>query len=688
MPNVLRDASSPYLRQHAGNPVAWQTWGEAAFAEARRRDVPILVSIGYSTCHWCHVMAHESFEDEATAALMNELLVCIKVDREEHPEVDAIYMDAVQALSGHGGWPLNAFTDHQGRPFYACTYLPTAAWQRLLRHLDDLWRSDRAAVASAASEITAHLHGEPPAGGAIPLDIWSRLDAQLSRSFDADHPGYAWSPGGAPKFPPSQLLALQLDARTPGWLTQAGAVLEAMQDSGLHERVGGGFHRYSVDRHWRLPHFEKMLYDNAQLISVYARAALQLDRPDFLQTAINAGDYLLRDLRVLADGRFLGYASAEDADDPGGEGSFYAWSPGQLRDAQGAETATGLGAAWNLAEGRPVASAAGHHEPVVSHIPHPRASPRFASATAAERLALRASWEPLLPVLRQARVQRPRPGRDDKVLTDQNALALEAFAVLARCSGQERFTSACRELAAVLVARHHADGLRRLPHLPAYITDYGALVAGLTAAFTLLGDPTLIGAAMRVADEAIERLRGDDGGFFTTPAGRSDLVRRSREQTDNAWPAGQSSLAVGLVRLWALTGASRWRAMADGIFSAASESASQAPSACATLMSAWLAANRGAVIAVVAGDPDDPLTGQLLAACRQSTLPGLEVVPLARCRGETWACLDGRRELTAPQALLCLGTSCLAPAFTIAECHDRLARAGATLAPVTVTARP
>jgi uncharacterized protein YyaL (SSP411 family) len=681
MPNQLSQSSSPYLRQHAANPVDWRPWGEEAFAEARRRDVPVLVSIGYSTCHWCHVMAHESFEDQATAELMNGMLVCIKVDREEHPEVDAIYMDAVQALTGHGGWPLNALTDHAGRPFYACTYLPTAAWQRLLRHLGELWRTERAKVASAAAEITAHLTAAEPVGGALQPAVWQRLADQSEQTFDADHPGYAWNQERAPKFPPSQLLALQLASLRPDWTARAGLVLEAMQDSGLHERVGGGFHRYSVDRRWRLPHFEKMLYDNAQLIADFATAARQLARPDFLQSAVNAGDYLLRDLRVVEGGRFLGYAAAEDADDPGGEGSFYAWSPEQLRAALGDAAAAPIIMAWDIRPGRREIGHGGHSEPAVGHIPHPRGAQRPAGGAAGAALqAERASWEPLLPALRAARAVRPRPGRDDKVLTDQNALALEAFAVLARLSGEARFLEACRELSAVLIARHAPAGLLRLPQRPAYITDYGSLVAGLLAAFDLLGDPALIAAAARIADEAVARLRGDDGGFYTTPSGRSDLVRRGRESTDNAWPSGQNALALGMVRLWNLTGSGRWRALAEGIFSASATTASQAPSACATLLTAWLQAGRGHLVAVVAGDEGDPLTRDLLACCRRATLPGLAVVPLARCRAEPWSCLEGRRELTAAQALICLGTSCLAPATTVAECTARLAVAEAALA--------
>lgn len=682
MPNALANESSPYLKQHADNPVNWVAWSPAAFAEAKRRDVPVLISIGYSTCHWCHVMAHESFEDGVTASQMNANYVCIKVDREEHPEVDAIYMDAVQALTGHGGWPLNAFADHDGRPFYACTYLPTPQWRQLLSHLTQLWNTDRAKITTAAKDITAHLVRDEVVAGAIGAEVWAQLDRGLERSYDRQHPGYSYGPQQAPKFPASQLLPLLLASGRPAWIEQAAKVLEAMQDAGIHDRVGGGFHRYSVDRKWRLPHFEKMLYDNAQLIVAYARAGVQLGRPDFLRTAVNAGDYLLRDLRVTTDGKFHGYAAAEDADDPGGEGSFYAWAPSQLTATVGEAAGKALMVQWDIMAGHAEHGPSGHAEPVVTHIPHPRGARLETMAPDGDLQALRASWEPHLPVLRAARAHRPRPGRDDKVLTEQNGLALEAFAVLGRLTGEERFVSACRELAAIVVARHGADGLKRTERLPAFITDYGSALTGLTAAFDLLGDPALIEAAIRIADEAVAKLRAEDGGFFVTPAGRSDLVRRGREQTDNAWPSGQNSLTLGFVRLWNLTGQAKWKQLADGVFTTSAAIALQAPSACSTLLHAWMQLGRGHLTAVVAGDPTDPRTRELLTACRRSVIPGLTIVPVATCRTQSWECLEGRTDLTDPQALICLGTVCLAPAKTIIELQERLSSAAKQIAPV------
>jgi len=681
--NALLDAASPYLRQHAHNPVDWRPWSEAAFVEARARDVPVIVSIGYATCHWCHVMAHESFEDAETAALMNERFVCVKVDREEHPEVDAIYMDAVQALTGHGGWPLNAVVDHDGRPFFAGTYFPTPAWQHVLRALDAAWRDERGRVLASAQQVSAHLArlAEPVAPALFPADPWPRLDGAVAQAYDPDHPGLS----RRPKFPPSQLLGLlvaRTDADAARGLTVAEAILEAMQDSGLHDRVGGGFHRYSTDEAWRVPHFEKMLYDNAQLMGVYALAGRRLGRPDLLRTAIGTADYLLRDLRVVdPDGAFIGYASAEDADDPGGEGSFYAWSPVSLAAVLPPDVAAALARAWDLAPGVPVRGPSGHLEPVASHVPHPRGADLAALAAAAglpDVEALRASWEPWLPALRAARAARPRPERDDKVLTDVNGLALQGLALVARHAGEPRHLEATRELAAALEARHGPDGLLRMPGRPAFVTDYGHLLLGLTEAYAALGDAALIARAERVADEAIARLRAPDGGFWSTPAGRRDLIRRSREHTDNAWPAGAHALAVGLVRLATLTGARRFAEAADGVLDAGASVVARAPLACPTLLAAWR--ERGAPAVVIAGPADDPRTAALLAHARARALPGVGVVPTAGHEGVDWPLLAERRDLP-PQALVCVGQACLLPAHEPAALDARLRDARATWSP-------
>jgi hypothetical protein len=428
----------------------------------------------------------------------------------------------------------------------------------------------------------------------------------------------------------------------------AEQILEAMQDSGLHDRVGGGFHRYSVDARWRLPHFEKMLYDNAQLITAYIRHG----RADFRTTAINAGDYLLRDLHI-GDA----FAAAEDADDPEGEGSFYAWSPAQLQATLGADAGAFIADAWHITAG---IRHEGHHgpEPVLSHIPHPRG---------AVSIGDRAAWEQFLPTLRAARNARPRPSRDDKLLTDLNALALEAFSWLARRTGEARFHDAVVGLTRFLRSRHTAAGLLRTTERPAYITDYGATVCGLVAAFNLLGDPALIDLAAAVGNEAVERLRGDNGGFYTTPDGRADLIRRTQEHGDNAWPGGEAQLALGFAQLWAITGEHRWRELAEGILAAAADTITRAPASSVTMLRAWRLLRDGPHLAVVVGDD-----AALLAAVRQHPDPHLFIVPLARCGEREWTVLEGRHELREAQVLLCRGTSCLAPGRTTEEVAQRL----------------
>jgi uncharacterized protein len=658
--NRLADCTSPYLRQHADNPVAWWPWCPEAFAEARRRDVPVLVSIGYSTCHWCHVMAHESFEHAETAALMNERMVCIKVDREEHPEVDSIYMDAVQALTGRGGWPLNAFTDHDGRPFYALTYLPRGQWASAVTQLSGVWTGDRAKITSACGDLTDHLrHEDESSAGSLEPGVRELLDQQLAKAYDPEHPGLSWGGQRQPKFPPSQLLHLLLDEPDEERASLSIAILEALQDGGIHDRVGGGFHRYSVDREWRVPHFEKMLYDNAQLMGAFARAHLRTGRADFLASAVNTADYLLRDLRVYDAGRFLGYAAAEDADDPGGEGSFYAWSPEQLTAALGAERGNRLAGEWDITPGQVEVGYSGHAEPVASHIPHPR-------GTGADLATQRAGWEDLLPVLRAVRGPRPRPGRDDKVLTDQNGLALEGLAWVARASGEARHVAAVRELAAALAARHTPEGLLRLPGRPAVVTDYGALACGLLAAFDLLGDPSLVQRAGLLVDEAVARLGAVDGGFFVAPAGRADLIRRGREHLDNAWPSGQAQIAVAAARLWHITGDGHWQALAGGAVSAAAGQASRAPANAATTLFANSLLGEAAAIAVAIGD------GPLLAATRRSWRRDVSILPMATCRDQMWSPFEGRRDLTDEQILLCRGHTCLLPARSASEVDERL----------------
>lgn len=687
MPNRLASSLSPYLRQHADNPVDWWEWSPEAFAEARRRDVPVLVSIGYATCHWCHVMAHESFEDPETAALMNASFVNIKVDREERPDVDSVYMDAVQAIHGRGGWPLHAFVDHEGRPFFAGMYFPRERWQAIVGHLGEAWHADRAQVDQSARELTAHLRslGERPAGRAELAELLARFEAELGRRLDPLHPGL----GGAPKFPPSQVLALQLSRHGDPDVDSVN-ILEAMQDSGLHDRVGGGFHRYATDRIWRVPHFEKMLYDQAQLLECFALAAARTGRQDFWDTANDIADYLSRDLAVRdAEGRLFGLASAEDADDPvgpggpggpghtgGGEGGFYAWPPDDLRAAlDHSEAAERLLGDWDLRPGTPHVGPSGHPEPVASHIPHPRANDL--AALARERglsaLDLRASWRVHLPALRAFRDRRPRPLRDDKVLTDLNGLALMGLAVLARFEPRHR--PLLVELADLMQARIGLSRVERLPGREGYITDHGHLALGLVEVFEVVGLPRHLEAARRVVELAVLRFAHEEGGFYSTPSDGEVLVRRSREDTDQAYPSGQHALALALVRLGQLTHDDRLLALARGVFAVQRGLAERAPTACPTLLRAMVEEAAKVITIVVGGDSVEALA--LADAARRHLRPGLHVIEARHFSPEeahTLPLLEGRLARARAEAFVCVGTECLLPVNTVDALDAALSR--------------
>jgi hypothetical protein len=613
-------------------------------------------------------MAHESFEDAETAALMNRYFVNIKVDREERPDVDAIYMDAVQALHGRGGWPLNAFVDHEGRPFFAAMYFPTERWQGVVEHLGRSWVENREQVDKSAGELTQHLKtmGESRPGAATEgaAALWERFDAELAKRFDAEHPGL----GAAPKFPASQVIAVELMRGSN--VGRAEAMLEAMQDSGLHDRVGGGFHRYATDRKWRVPHFEKMLYDQAQLLVGFTLGAVRTGREDFWATAEGIADYLVRDLGVVdATGELLGFASAEDADDPGGEGSFYAWSPEAvegLREALagvGAVTADALIRAWDLAPGERVIGPSGHLEPVERHIPHPRANGLEAMAKAlgfADAMALRASWQAALPVLRAVRERRPRPIRDDKVLTDLNGLALEGLALLAR--HRPRFMPVVERVSTAMMQRIGPTEVQRLPGRPGYITDYGHLALGLIASFEALGDKRLLRAAIYVVRLAMALFAHPEGGFYSTATGGEALIRRSREDSDGAYPSGQHALAKAAVMLGQLTHDGAFIDAAHKVFDVQRGLAERAPTACATLFSALVIDAATPVTVVIGGDGE--AASAMASEARRLVRPALYVLEarLFDAADTGWLpLLEGRLGRDKPEAFVCIGTECLLP---------------------------
>jgi uncharacterized protein YyaL (SSP411 family) len=573
MPNALALQTSPYLRQHASNPVDWQPWGPAALTAARERDVPLLVSIGYSSCHWCHVMEHESFEDPAVAALMNEEFVCVKVDREERPDVDALYMEAVQGMTGHGGWPLNVFLTPEQLPFYGGTYFPPEprhgmpSWSQVLQAIAATWRENATEIRGGAERIRAQL-----SGGALlepstePLQA-SALDAAVQRlreSFDAHNGGFGSPPTQAPKFPQAPVIEFLL-ARAAASTSLAPPVaaaeasqgggqamqmaldtLRAMAAGGIHDQVGGGFHRYAVDATWTVPHFEKMLYDNALLARAYLHGFKLTGEEPLRRTCEDTLDWTLREMRAPEGG----FYSALDADSEGGEGSFYVWSLPELHAVLGEDAPAAIAWYGATAEGNfsgesgtevglNVLEARGPEPPPGQH----------------ERIRAR---------LLQARERRPRPGLDDKRLTSWNALLIAALADAGAALQREDYLSAATACAE-LVLRELRDGqgrlLRTYSHgratLDGYLEDYAFLLESLVVLFEATCEERWFNAARALADELIARFADPDrerGGFFSTAHDHEPLIARRKDIDDAPIPSGASSAALGLLRLSQLTG--------------------------------------------------------------------------------------------------------------------------------------
>ncbi|GAA1969991.1 thioredoxin domain-containing protein [Terrabacter lapilli] len=546
MTNRLAEATSPYLLQHRDNPVHWQEWGEEAFAEARRRNVPVLLSVGYAACHWCHVMAHESFEDETVAAVLNERFVSVKVDREERPDIDAAYMSAVTATTGHGGWPMTVFLTPEGEPFFCGTYFPRDHFLRVLAALDEAWRTREHEVRASGTHIATTLAGalQPPTPYAVEPGALSSAVERLAREFDAVAGGF----GGAPKFPPSMVLEFLLrhHARTgeATSLEMASRTLEAMARSGMYDQLGGGFARYAVDARWVVPHFEKMLYDNALLLRAYTTWWKVTRDPLAERIVRETATFLLRDLGTPEGG----FASSLDADAAGVEGLTYAWTPAQLRDVLGddAEQAAELF----------VVTDEGTFEHGASTLQLP-ADPTDLSWFQGVRSRLLA-----------ARADRPQPGRDDKVVTSWNGLAVSALAGAGAAFERPDWVEAARRCASHLLEVHLvAAELRRASRAGAVgsaravADDHGNLAEGLLVLHQVTGETTWLDAARHVLDAA-RAFAADDGGFHDTASGAESLYLRPRSAADNAEPAGQSALAGALVTLGAVTGDAR--ALDDG----------------------------------------------------------------------------------------------------------------------------
>jgi uncharacterized protein YyaL (SSP411 family) len=616
MPNRLAGATSPYLLQHADNPVDWWEWGEEAFAEARRRDVPVLLSVGYAACHWCHVMAHESFEDEATAAQMNADFVCVKVDREERPDVDSVYMAATQALTGQGGWPMTVFTTPDGRPFYCGTYFPPRpahgmpSFRQLLAAVTDAWRTRREELETAGTRIAEGISARLDLGTPAPLtpEVLDRAVAALAADLDERWGGF----GGAPKFPPSMLLEFLLRhaARTGDdrALGMARRTLEAMARGGIHDQLAGGFARYSVDARWVVPHFEKMLYDNALLL----RAYLHLWRATGEEWARRVADataaFLVRDLGTPEGG----FASALDADTEGVEGLTYVWTPAQLVEVLGEDDGRWAAAVFEVTD----AGTFEHGTSTLQLLRDPDDPARLASVR--ERLTA-------------ARAQRPQPARDDKVVTAWNGLAIAALAEHGVLTGSPSSVQAARRAAELLADVHWVGGrLRRASRdgvagAPAgVLEDYGDAAEGLLALHQATGEGRWLELGGDLLDVVAEQFVDDDG-WHDTAADAEALVHRPFDPADGPTPSGIAAVAGAAVSYAALAGAPRHRELGEAAVGQLAKLAERAPRAVGWALAVGEALLAGPLEVAVSG-PAGPERDALAAAARASTSPGAVVV--------------------------------------------------------------
>jgi uncharacterized protein len=600
--NRLAQETSPYLRQHADNPVDWYPWGPEAFAAAKERQVPILLSVGYSACHWCHVMAHESFEDAEVAAVMNELFVNVKVDREERPDVDSVYMDAVQALTGRGGWPMTVFMDPDGRPFVGGTYFPRDNFLQLMRAIDDAWRNKRSDVEQNAVALVKAVSAsaEMKARADVPgIEVVNTVLPQIAGSFDPDWGGF----GAAPKFPSTMHLELILRAfmssGSDGARTVVTTSLDAMASGGIYDHIGGGFARYSTDREWLVPHFEKMLYDQALLVRTYLHAFAVFGHDRWRQVTEETINYVIRDLRH-PDG---GFYSAEDADSPddqghGHEGLFHTWTPDEVRAALGDQADAAL-EWWGVTD-------EGHFEGrSIPNRMHARGELQRPPEIEAARVRLFA-----------AREHRPRPGLDDKVLTEWNALFLAALTEAAVVSARADWLAIAIANGDFLLRElrrpdgrwcrsWQADGAPQARH-DALAADHAALVDAFIRLGEATGQARWIEAARHTADTMLDHFWDvDQGGLFTTPDDGEALVARQKDVLDNATPSANSTAAIALMRLGALTGEQRYQHHADRILQLLGTVVEQSPAAVSNGLTAMEMRVRGITEIAIVGDRPD-----------------------------------------------------------------------------------
>ena len=638
MPNRLADEQSPYLLQHKDNPVDWYPWGDEAFEKARAEDKPIFLSIGYSTCHWCHVMEEESFEDEQVAEMMNETFVSIKVDREERPDVDTIYMNVCQMMRGQGGWPLTVLLTPDRKPFYAATYLPKEGrFQQmgmvdLIPRIRKMWENERDRLLEDADEVTDLLRRSVDEGGgaeAPDAQVLTEAYRQLSRQFDETHGGF----GSAPKFPsPHTLLFLLRHWRRTGETRALEVVtetLDQMRLGGIYDQVGFGFHRYSTDAHWLLPHFEKMLYDQAMHVLAYTEAYQATGASRYERTAREVLTYVRRDLQAPEGG----FYSAEDADSPDEsgemeEGAFYVWSTEDVRRLLGEEEAELVLDLYNMTdEGNYQEESTGRRTGKnVLHLDRSLDEEARKRDVAVEEL--RSTLEGARETLLDAREERPRPGLDDKVLTDWNGLMIAALATAARTFEDDAYEAAAVDAADFLLDTMMEEG--RLLHryrdgeaaIPAHLDDYAFLVWGLIELYQTTFEPRWLEAALDLMDQCLERFWDDEeGGFFLTAADGEELIVRPKELSDGALPSGNSVQLANLLRLARLTGRTELEERAAALSRWSGRQVRSRPPSFTALLAGLQFALGPTQEVVIAGPPEAEDTSALVDAVRSVYTP-------------------------------------------------------------------
>ncbi len=702
MPNHLVHSTSPYLLQHAHNPVDWYPWGPEALEKARREDKPIFLSIGYAACHWCHVMAHESFEDPQTAALMNEHFVSIKVDREERPDLDSIYMSAVSALTGQGGWPMSVFLTPHLQPFYGGTYFPPRplhglpAFKDLLRALSEAWTGQREEIDRVSAEIVAQLSKQTSREqGTTAFDPASLASATalLLKEYDWEHGGW----GTAPKFPQPMAIEYLLRRSLAG---EASALeptlhaLRAMAQGGMYDVLGGGFSRYSTDDFWRLPHFEKMLYDNAQLARACLHAWQITADPSFRRIAEETLDFVLREM-TSPEG---GFYSSLDADSEGQEGKFYAWTLEEIRTILGTPNKTVFAAVLggeDAAQSQGLLGTLGDRSALFELAYGLTAGGNWEGKIVLQRavddgsLAARfnltveqvvADLSACQAKLLEARNRRIRPATDDKLLTSWNGLMLAALAEAARVFENPRYLEAARRNAGFLLTALRPEGhLRRAwragqtsPEV--FLEDYAALILGLLALYQTDFDNRWYSQACTLAEEMLHRFGDPLGGFFDTPAEAETVITRPKELQDNAVPSGNALAVEALFKLAAFSGQEDWRLRGERALALVAELAPRYPTSFARWLSAAdFAFSKVKQVAII-GQPGEPPTDALIAMVRQGYRPNLVVAaaPLPLPEGSPALLSDRPRLASQPTAYVCEGFVCRLPVTTPEELARQL----------------